>query len=136
MRNPLPVFVLALLATPGAAASLTFSALLDEDGSALDLDGSLPLTDAWLVGVGAGRSDLAFDGEEFRASSLRASTDVQVGGLFANAAVERWRDSGQLESTTLRAGLGWMAPSGLTLSALAVDRGLDIEYTVTVDGET
>jgi hypothetical protein len=136
MRNPLPVLVLALLSTPVSAASLTFSALLDEDGSALDLDGSLPLTDAWLVGAGAGRSDLSVDGEEFRASSVRASTDVQFGGMFANAAAERWRDSGQLEATTLRAGLGWMAPSGLTLSVLAVDRGLDIEYTATVDGET
>src|SRR5688572_1806112 len=89
MRRQLSVFVLAAaMAGPGFGASLTLSGLVDgDDGKALDLDGSLPLTDAWLVGAGIGRSKSSLEGNEFTATSLRASTDVQIGSGFANAAV-------------------------------------------------
>lgn len=125
----------AVLVTPGYTASLTLSGLVDGDeGTAVDMDGSLPLAENWIIGAGAGRGDSSLEGEKFSATSLRASTDVQIGDVFANAGVERWKDSGQLRSTTWRAGLGWMSGSGFAATLLVVDRNLDITYTATVAG--
>jgi hypothetical protein len=124
------------LAGPAAASSLTVSGLIDgEDGTALDLDGRLSITEDWLIGAGIGRGESELAGEKFSGTSLRASTDLQFGAFFAGASAERWKDSGQLRTTTLRGELGWMSASGLALSALLTDRSLDITYAATVLGE-
>lgn len=131
------LFLAAALSTPGLAASLTIAGMVDgDDGTAVDLDGSLSVTDSWVIGAGVGQGDSSLEGEKFSATSLRARTDVQLGSVFANAGAERWKDSGQLRATTLRAGLGWMAESGLAVSALVADRSLDITYTATLLGTT
>lgn len=122
---------------PGHAASLSLAGLVDGDGGTIaDIDGSVSLTDNWIVGAGVGRGDSSVEGERFSGTSLRARTDVQRGAFFANADVERWKDSGQLRSTTLRGGLGWLGESGLAVTALVVDRNLDISYTATQAGNT
>jgi hypothetical protein len=138
MYRQLSILVLAAaLSAPGLAASVTLAGLMDgDDGTAVDLDGSLPVTANWVIGAGIGQGDSRLEGEEFSATSLRARTDLQLGNVFAHAGAERWKDSGQLEATTLRAGLGWMAESGLAISALFADRSLDLTYTATVLGTT
>lgn len=138
MRELFPALLVAAAFVPHAgAASLTLAGLLDgEDGQVLDLDVRTTLTDNWAVGggVGHGESDLA--GQKFSASSMRLSTDLQFGGLFVSADAERWKDSGQLRSTTLRGEIGWMSESGIAISALLADRHLDIDYTATILGQT
>lgn len=138
MHRQLVVLLLAAaLSAPGLAASVTVAGQVDgDDGTALDLDGALPVTDNWIIGAGVGQGDSSLEGEKFSATSLRARTDLQLGNVFANAGVERWKDSGQLKATTVRAGLGWMAESGLAVSALVADRSLDLTYTATVLGTT
>lgn len=128
---PLCVVLLAAMSLPGHAASLSLAGLVDgDDGTIVDIDGTLALTDNWIIGAGAGRGESSADGENFSGTSLRARTDVQSGAWFANADVERWKDSGQLRSNTWRAGVGWLHASGLAASLLVVDRNLDITYTV------
>lgn len=138
MRNRLYVSLLAAVMAPAAgAASLTVAGLVDgEEGHVLDLDGRLVLTDHWAVGAGAGHGESSLEGDKFSASSLRLSTDLQFGGLFVSADAERWKDSGQLRSTTLRGEIGWMSASGIAFSALIADRRLDIDYTATILGQT
>lgn len=127
----------AAFASPGAAGSLTLAGLVDgEDGHVIDLDGRLPLTDNWSVGAGFGQGESNLEGERFSANSLRFSTDLQIGGVFLSADAERWKDAGQLRSTTLRAELGWMSDSGFAVSALVADRAVDIHYTATILGQT
>lgn len=126
-----------VVAAPCAASSVTVAGLVDgEDGHSIDLDGSLSLTDAWTVGAGIGRGNSRLDDERFRATSLRADTDVLLGRIFAGAGIERWKDSGQLRSTIVRGELGWLDDSGLAASLLIVDRGLDITYTASIAGMT
>jgi hypothetical protein len=127
----------ALFASPGLAASLTLAGLVDdENGHVLDLDARLPLTANWAMGAGAGKGESSLEGADFSATSLRLSTDLQFGGLFLSADAERWKDSGQLRTTTWRGEIGWMAESGLAISALLADRRLDITYTATILGQT
>ncbi|MDQ2639590.1 MAG: hypothetical protein M3Y79_03275 [Pseudomonadota bacterium] len=132
MFRPLCATILAaVVSVPAGAATLSLAGLVDGDGgNILDVDGSIPLTENWIIGAGAGRGDSSVEGERFSGTSLRARADVQLGSLFANADVERWKDSGQLRATTWRAGLGWLGESGLAASLLVVDRRLDITYTV------
>lgn len=126
----------AVFTAQGRAASLTLSGLLDgEDGRVLDLDARVPVTGNWTIGGGVGHGESSLGTEKFSASSLRLSTDLQFGGLFASAGAERWRDSDQLRSTTLRAEVGWMSESGIAVSALVADRQIDIDYTATVLGQ-
>ncbi len=137
MHKLFAAILAATMSLPGGAASLSLAGLVDGDGGTIvDLDGSLPLTENWIVGAGAGRGESSVEGERFSGTSLRAGTDVQWGSLFANADVERWKDSGRLRSTTWRAGAGWLAESGLAASLLLVDRNLDITYTFTQAGST
>lgn len=138
MRNRLHVLLLAAAIAPaGHCASLTLAGLIDgENGQVLDLDGRVDLTDRWAVGGGAGQGESSLEGEEFSASSLRLSTDLQFGGLFVSADAERWEDSGQLRSTTLRAEIGWLSASGIAISALVADRRLEIDYTATILDQT
>jgi hypothetical protein len=127
----------AAIAPAGHCASLTLAGLIDgENGQVIDLDGRLGLTDNWALGAGAGHGESSLEGERFSASSLRLSTDVHFGGLFVSADAERWKDSDQLRSTTLRAEIGWMSASGVAISALVADRRLEIDYTATILGET
>jgi hypothetical protein len=125
------------MAAPVAASSLSVAGLIDgEDGRSLDLDGQLDLTAQWSLGAGFGHGESDLGDQHFSASSRRVSTDLQLGAFFARAAAERWKDSGQLRATTLRGELGWMAPSGLAVTALVTDRDLDITYTATLAGQT
>jgi hypothetical protein len=138
MRIQFPVLLFAAaIASAANASSLRLSGLIDGDeGHAVDVDAMLALTGQWSVGAGAGRSHSAPDAEGLSATSLRISTDLQVGGVFANAAAEQWKDSGELRATTLRGSLGWMSDAGFAVSALVADRDLDITYTATVQGVT
>lgn len=137
MRRHLPGLLLAALASvPAGASSLTIAGLADgEEGRSLDLSGRLSVTDAWMIGAGVGHGESSLDGDKFSGNSLRASSDVQFGAFFAGAAFERWKDSGQLLSTTWRGEFGWMSDAGLSLSALVADRSLDVTYTATVLGQ-
>lgn len=136
MHKLMPAVAALLLSAPCAASSLSLAVLLDgEEGRSLDVGGRLDLTQNWSVGAGAGRSELDLDGADFSATSLRASTDVQFGALFAGASVDRWKDSDQLRATTLRGELGWMSESGLVVAGLVTDRSLQIHYSAIVLGE-
>lgn len=129
---PLCIALLAVaVSLPGHGASLSLAGLVDgDDGTVVDIDGAASLTDNWIIGAGAGRGDSTAGGETFSGTSLRARTDVQFGAWFIHADVDRWKDSGQLRSTTWRAGLGWLHHSGLAAGVLLVDRNIDITYTL------
>jgi hypothetical protein len=137
MRTLLPGLLLSAMGSvPVHAASLTIAGLVDgADGQSLNVTGRTSVTDAWLVSASAGHGESTLDGDRFSGNSVGASTDVQLGDFFANATFNRWKDSGQLTATTWRGALGWMSASGLSLSALVADRGLDVTYSATVLGQ-
>lgn len=137
MKNILFALAAAAVAAPGFGASLTLSGLADtEDGLVADIDGHLPLGNSWSVAAGAGHAESSAGDEKFSATSLRASTKVRWGALFASAGGERWKDTGQLGATTMRGELGWMSAAGISISALATRRDLDITYTAVLDDVT
>jgi hypothetical protein len=124
--------VAAAFGLPAAAASLSVAGLLDgEDGTALNVDARLPLGDAWSVSAGAGKGESNVEGSEFSGTTLRASADVNVGGFGASLALQRWKDSSQLESASVRGQMGWTTDAGWSFSALVDDRRLTIDYSFT-----
>jgi hypothetical protein len=130
------IIVTAIMAGPAGAASLTMTGLIDGDqGRSVDLHGSLPINESWSIGAGVGHGESSFEADDFSGTSLRASTDVQLGAFFVAASGERWTDSGQLRATTLRGELGWMSAAGLAFSALLADRNLDVTYAATLRGQ-
>lgn len=125
-----------LLCAPAGAASVTLAGLADsEHGLSYGLDARFSPADSWSLGAGVGRSESSVSGADFAGTSLRLSTDLNLGHFFANAAAQRWKDSGQFKSTTLLGELGWMAESGLSVSALLDDRSMTVDYTMTVQGQ-
>lgn len=125
-------------AVPAQAASVTVGTLFDtEQGTAWRASGSAAPRHNWLIGGGAGRHQMRFNGEDYSGTSLAASTRVSLGGMFAGAGVQRWKDSGELESLALHGELGWTSQHGITLSALFTDRSLRAPFTTTgLDGES
>lgn len=120
------------------AASVTVGALLDTDeGSAWRASGTVAARHNWLLGAGAGRHTVEFNGERYSGTSLAASTRVSFGKFFAGVGGQRWKDSGELESLAGHAELGWMNHHGLSLSALFTDRSLRAPFTTTgLGGQT
>jgi hypothetical protein len=120
-----------------SAASVTLSTLGDtEDGLSYGVSGHFSPTEHWSVGAGIEQSQTSIGGADFSGTALRMSTDVSLGGFMASASVRRWKDSSQVKSTTSLAELGWMTESGWSLSVLADDRNVTVQYTTTVLGET
>jgi hypothetical protein len=132
MRKTLVAAVVATaFGLPAAASSLSVAGLLDgEEGSAFDVDARLSLGDAWSVGAGAGKSESSLPGADFSGTSWRLSTDVNVSGFGASVALQRWNDSSQVKSLSVRGQIGWTTAAGLSFSALLDDRRLNVEYTV------
>lgn len=137
IRTFIRLAVLAGLATPAHAAAVKVGAVADaEDGRSFDVDGWFEPVANWTIGAGAGQSRSTLEGERFSGTSLRVSTDVALGGFFAGIAAERWKDSGDLQSTVLQGEAGWMSDTGLAFSALLVDRSLRVDYTYTLLAQT
>src|SRR5919108_4976077 len=114
------------------AASVTVGTLFDTDeGSAWRAGGTIAPGGNWLLGAGAGRHAVEFNGESYSGTSLAASARVTFGNYFAGAGGQRWKDSGDLESLALHAELGWMNQDGFALSALFTDRSLRAPFTTT-----
>jgi hypothetical protein len=121
---------LCVAGTARAEGSLTLSGLFDSDqGRSLDLDARWSPVPAWSLGVGAGQGESELEGSEFSGTSLRASTDLYLGDFDAGASFQRWSDSGELKTTSLRTQAGWTFGGGLGLHLLLDDRSLDISYS-------
>jgi hypothetical protein len=85
--------------------------------------------------VRQGKSGL--EGADLSGTSLRASTQFYLGDFDADLALQRWQDSSDLTTRSLRAQAGWNFDNGLGLHALLDDRSLDIQYTrLTLLGQT
>lgn len=122
---------------PVQAASVTVGTLFDTDeGMAWRASGTVAPRHNWLIGAGAGRHEMQFNGENYSGTSLAASTRASFGSFFAGAGGQQWKDSGNLESVALHAELGWVSQGGLSLSALFTDRSLRAPFTTTgLDGQ-
>lgn len=132
-----PALALSLLLGGSAvqAASITVATLADtEDGLSYGASALFSPTSDWSLGAGVEQSESRIDGADFSGTALRLSTDVRMGAVTAGAAVRRWKDSGQVESTAIAAELGWMADNGLALGLLLDDRNMTVEYTTAVLG--
>lgn len=116
--------------TARAEASLTLSGLFDSDqGRSLDADVRWAPLPAWSLGAGVGRGESGLQGAGLSGTSLRASTDVYLGGFDAGVSMQRWKDSSDLDTMSVRGQAGWTFDSGLGIHALLDDRSLDITYT-------
>jgi hypothetical protein len=105
--------VAVLLSARVEAASVVLAGLADgEHGRSYDMDVAFSPTDHWTLGAGSGRSESSVPGAAFSGTSLRLSTDIQLGAVSAGTAVQRWRDSNQLRSTSVLGQVGWMADNG------------------------
>jgi len=113
-----------------AEGSLTLSGLIDSDqGRSLDADARWAPLPAWSVGAGVGKGESGLEGSDLSGTSLRASTDVYLGGFDAGVSLQRWKDSSDLKTSSLRGQAGWTFDSGIGIHALLDDRSLDITYT-------
>ncbi len=123
------------LLAPGVAragGSLTLAGSLDSgQGKSLDADARWSPLPAWSLGAGAGHGESDLEGSRFSGTSLRASTDLYLGGFDAGVSLQRWKDSSELTTRSTRAQAGWTFDSGLGLHALLDDRKLDITYSRT-----
>lgn len=129
-------WILALAAStcmrPAAGASLTLGSLFDSDeGVAWRASGIVAPMPHWLVGAGASRHRMQFDGERYSGTSLGASTRASFGGFFAGVSGQRWKDSGEARSNSLHAEAGWTSASGVTVGVLFTDRRLRAPFTST-----
>lgn len=117
-------------------ASLTLASVFDgEHGVSHDLDGRFSPVEGWWIGAGAGHDQAKLAGQSFSGKAVRASTDLQWRSFMAGASFQQWKDAGQLRSRVLQGEAGWMADSGLALSALLADRNLRVDYSSTVLGQ-
>lgn len=121
---------LSTTAVARAEGSLTLSGLFDSDqGRSLDADVRWSPVPAWSLGAGVGKGESGLAGSDLSGTSLRASTDLYLGGFDTGVSVQSWKDSSDLKTRSLRAQLGWTFDSGIGLHALLDDRSLDILYT-------
>jgi hypothetical protein len=138
MMKRIAGLLMGLLAGQASANSLTVSGLLDgDDGRSLSLLGRYAPVDSLTLGASLGHSQSKSQDsdEEFSGSNFGVSADVDFSAFFANASAQRWRDSGQLRSTSLHGELGWMSESGVAIAALVSNRNLQVSYTTTVLGQ-
>jgi hypothetical protein len=138
MRGIWSITTLAALCAAGIGAaqpaqaegSLTVSGLFDSDqGRSVDADVRWSPVPAWSMGAGAGKGESGVAEAGLSGTSLRASTDLYLGGFDAGVSLQRWKDSSDLRTRSLRAQVGWTFDAGLGLHALFDDRRLDIQYT-------
>jgi hypothetical protein len=128
-----------LLAAQAWGSSLTVSGVADgEDGRSIALRGRYAPVEALLLGATVGHSRSRFEDSagEFSGTTLGASADLSLGGFFLGASADRWKDSGQLRSTTLHGEAGWMSNAGVALAALVAHHALRVTYSNTVLGVT
>lgn len=112
-----------------AEGALTLSGLFDSDqGRSLDVDARWSPLPAWSLGAGAGKGESGLEGADLSGTSLRASTDLYLGGFDAGVSLQRWKDTSDLKTRSVRAEAGWTFDSGVGLHALLDDRNLDILY--------
>ncbi len=117
-------------APAGAEGSLTLSGLFDSDqGRSLDADVRWSPLPAWSVGAGVGNGESGLEDSALSGTSIRASTDLYLGGFDAGLSLQRWEDTSDLKTRSLRAQAGWTFVSGVGVHALFDDRSLDITYT-------
>jgi hypothetical protein len=121
----------ACMAAPARAeGSLTLSGVFDSDrGRSLDADVRWSPVSSWSLGVGAGKGESGLKDAGLSGTSLRASTDLYLGDFDAGVSVQRWKDSSDLRTNSLRAQAGWTSGSGFGVHGLLDDRSLDIQYT-------
>jgi hypothetical protein len=121
---------LCVTGTTRAEGSLTLSALFDSDrGRSLDADARWAPLPAWSLGAGVGKGESGLEGSDLSGTSLRASTDLYLGGFDAGVSLQRWKDSSDLRTRSVRGQAGWTFDSGIGVHALLDDRSLDITYT-------
>jgi hypothetical protein len=121
---------LCTAASARAEGSLTLSGLFDSDqGRSLDVDARWAPMPAWSLGAGVGKGESGLAGANLSGTSLRASTDLYLGGFDAGVSMSRWKDSSDLKTRSVRAQAGWTFDSGVGVHALLDDRSLDILYT-------
>jgi len=121
---------LCAAAAARAEGSLTLSGLFDSDqGRSLDADARWAPLPAWSLGAGVGKGKSGVAGADLSGTSLRASTDLYLGGFDAGASLQHWKDSSDLKTRSVRAQAGWTFDSGIGVHALLDDRSLDIVYT-------
>jgi hypothetical protein len=133
------VWLSALLAGQAWGNSLTVSGLLDaEDGRSMTVAGRYAPVEALTLGasIGHSRSRLEGSDEQFSGNTVGAAADLTLGAFFIGASADRWKDSGQLRSTTLHGEAGWMSNAGVALAALVTHRAMRVHYTNTVLGVT
>jgi hypothetical protein len=121
---------LCAAAPAGAEGSLTLSGLFDSDhGRSLDADARWAPLPAWSLGAGVGKGESGLEGAGLSGTSLRASTDLYLGGFDAGVSLQRWKDSSDLKTLNVRTQAGWTFDSGIGVHALLGNRRLDIQYT-------
>lgn len=136
-RRAAAIAVLTLVAAAlGAVApvhadgSLSLSSLFDSDhGRSLDVDARWSPVESWSLGAGVGKGATGRAGPDLSGDSLRASTDVYLGKFDAGVSLQRWKDSGEVKSRSLRAQVGMTFDNGLGAHLLFDDRSLDVVYS-------
>jgi hypothetical protein len=124
------VAVLCTVGTARAEGSLTLSGFFDSDqGRSLDADARWAPLPSWSVGAGVGKGESGLEGSDLSGTSLRASTDLYLGGFDAGVSMQRWKDSSDLRTSSVRGQAGWTFDNGIGIHALFDDRSLDITYT-------
>ncbi|HMA12095.1 MAG TPA: hypothetical protein VKO83_09420, partial [Steroidobacteraceae bacterium] len=116
------------LCAPGPAraeGSLTLSGLFDSDqGRSVDADARWSPLPAWSLGVGVGQGESDLQDAGLSGTSLRASTDLYLGDFDAGVSAQRWKDSSDLTTRSIRAQAGWTFGPGIGVHALQRGRAL------------
>jgi hypothetical protein len=119
------------------AASITLGAMIDgQSGSSFDLDGWWAPNDTISFGAGVGRSKSTLTETEFSGTSVRASSDLLLGGFNLGLSISQWKDPQQFDSTNKQLLLGWTSEQGVGLSGLLVDRKLQVHYLARVANQS
>ena len=109
---------------------MTVSGLFDSDqGRSLDADARWSPLPAWSLGLGAGKGETGTDDAGLSGTSFRASTDVTLGDFDAGVSLQRWKDSSELRTRSVRGQAGWTFGNGIGVHGLLEDRSLDIHYS-------
>jgi hypothetical protein len=128
-----------MLAAPAWADSLTLGALVDSDhGRSADVRVRYSPVQPLTLGasIGHSQSRLEQGGDKFSGTNLGLSVGLDYDAFFADASIDRWKDSGDLRSTVVRGELGWLNLDGIALSALVTHRDMSVTYTSTLLGDT
>lgn len=133
MRTVTVITLAALLSAGDARAaggSVTLAGMLDgSHGSSIDADLHWYPLQAWSVGAGIGHSKSELTGSDFAGTSLRASTDLQLGDFNAGVSMQYWNDSSQIRTISTRGQVGWTSLAGFGINAIVDDRHMRVTYT-------